>query len=291
MKKKYILLLLCNTLIAHDINIDNNNPEQVKKGNIALRPSQQPSPLFSFGQLIVNKHTLQSQNYIQHTKINNEKFNQLILSLLYGVTDTFSVFLNIPVITNLTINKKKSTGIGNIYLQCEYLLFNKNHIESSDQITIVGSIIFPSSSTKKNPPTGINGPGFFAGPTYSHMGTDWYYYTSGGFLVSTHYQTNKKLGNQVLYQAGLGRNVGNPAHGIFTWFFELNGTYEWPDVIHDHPKKNTGSNIIFFGPTVWFSTPKTYIQGGIAFPILQHLRGKQNKAEYLCALDIGILFH
>jgi len=289
MKKLFFIVIFCHSLFGKEV--DESNIIQERKGNLALRASQQPSPLMSFGQLIVNKHTLQTQMYTEHYKIDKEKFDQMIFSVLYGITDYFSVFINIPVITNFTAHHQRSSGIGDIYTQFEYLLASKSNEKSTAQTTLVGTLLFPTGSTTKIPPTGSNAAGFFLGPTYSYMATDWYYYASGGVFLTTPNKNKTKSGNQLLYQAGAGRNVGNPWGCIFTWFFEFNGTYTQHNTQYDRTDRNSGGNIIYFGPTVWLSSERFFIEGGIAFPVVQHLHGKQHKTDYVLALDMGWTFY
>ncbi|MDR3550337.1 MAG: hypothetical protein P4L31_02920 [Candidatus Babeliales bacterium] len=289
MKKLFFVFLCCNTLLGKDV--DESNIIQEKKGNIALRPSQQPSPLFSFGQLIVDKYTVQPQIDINLPKINNEKNNSIIFSLLYGMTDYLSVFINIPVATNITVNNQKSSGLGDIFAQFELLVHSKSDVKSTAQTTLVGTILFPTGSTITIPPIGNQASGFFLGSTYSYLATDWYYYASGGYQIATRNQTQKKPGNQLLYQAGIGHSVGNPWGCIFSWFFEFNGTYEQHTTINNRKDRNTGGNSIYLGPTVWISSEKFFLETGIAFPIVQNLNGKQNKTEYVFGLDIGVTLH
>src|SRR5258708_18488095 len=70
---------------------------QKKIVNFALPGSQQPGPLISFGQNIVDKGDMQLFAYIDQLKGSQQNYKQVIPALLCGITDRLSLFIELPV--------------------------------------------------------------------------------------------------------------------------------------------------------------------------------------------------
>jgi hypothetical protein len=263
--------------------------EPIKEGNLSLPESQQLGPLFSFGQNIIGKDVLQVYSYFDYLKGHRQKSAEIIPAILYGITDSLSVFINFPVSIKNQVNGNKSSGIEDIYAQFEYAAYNKNHLTTIDQWTLVASLYLPTGSQFKNPPTGHGQPSIFLGTTLCHLAIDWYFFTSAGAtLVAA--KNNNKFGNQFLYQAGMGRNIGTLPGWIFTWILEFNGIYNQGNNVNGLIDLNSGGNLIFIGPSLWISSKKLILQAGISFPVYQHLFGIQNKNDYFAAFNFGYTF-
>ena len=77
-------------------------------------------------------------------------------------------------------------------------------------------------------------------------------------------------------KGGLGRNIDTPNNtSILNWLVEFNGIYTQRDTINGTVDPNSGGHILFVGPSIWFSTPRTIIQIGIEFPVFQRSFGNQ----------------
>ena len=72
---------------------------------------------------------------------------------------------------------------------------------------------------------------------------------------------------------------------------EFNGAYTQQTKINNVRDPNSGGNTFFIGPSLWFSTEHFIIQSGIAFPLSQHLFGKQEKNTYFLSGYIGWKFN
>lgn len=283
---KHLLLVLGCSIVNVVFAI-----EQIKKGNLALPTSQQPSPLFLYGQNIVDKGDVQFECYVDWHKGKNQTFIDVLPGILYGVNDRFSLFFIVPFTPKYQMNTQRSSGMEDIFVQGEYAAFYRDTERSTDMVTLVGALYFPTGSSKKNPPIGSGSPSFFVGATASHMSVDWYVIVSPCALITTPH-LGTKFGNIFYYQACAGRNVfGNPKGWILTAMVELFGVYQVRDRIDGNIDSNSGSNITYVGPTLWASSKKFFGQLGILFPAAQSYRGSQNKNNFLFAADVGWKFN
>lgn len=265
--------------------------EHLWLGNLSLPTSQMPAPLFSFGQLIVDKGDVTAYSMVNYLKGCDRKFVEVIPSVLYGACENCAVYLNVPIAAKFKENNFCSSGIEDIFVQFEYAYHNKETLRYLNQASIFTSISLPTGSWKKNPSTGLGSPSFFLGTTASHLGIDWYFFASSGVLLPTKYHNNKP-GTQFLYQWGIGKNLAYSAHcWILSVILEFDGTYSKRNKINGAIDLNSGGNTLFIGPSLFFSTKRFVAQGGIALPLSQHLCGQQTKDTYFISAYIGWKFN
>lgn len=270
--------------------IKKETKKKVKVGNLALPVSQQPGPLIGFGQNIVDRGDLQFFSYINYLKGNNKKFIEIAPTMIYGIKDNLSLFVELPIAASFKLNNQASKGLEDVLIQLEYVVFDKNTETSTNQLTVVANITVPTGAVCKNPSTGLGVPSYFIGFTANHVGTQWYPFASAGAIITTSDQ-NTKFGNQFLYQCGISKNISYASNEwIFNWMVELTGTYKQRDTISGQINKNSGGNVILLGPSLWFSTQRVILQAGISGVIYEHLFGVQNKNSYYIAIDLGWKF-
>lgn len=283
LKKIYILLSMSLWLNAgQDI--------QLKKGNLALPTSQQPNPIFSFGQNIDNKGDVQLFFFTEYLKGPFSKYSELIPSFLYGVTDDFSLYISIPVATKLQKNNCNNPGFEAISLQLEYAYYTYENENYTTQATIVAFATLPSNAPQNIPDTGLGTPGFFIGATLSNTATLWYSYISPGFVFSTQ-KNGSRAGSQFLYQFGLGRNVPSPKGSIMAIVWEFNGVYAQKDLRCDQINNLSGGNIFYTGPSFFFSTQRFTFQAGAAWPVVQDFNDPADTVSYLIGFNVGWKFN
>lgn len=293
MKKNIFILSICFILFNFTPKIDareEDKIEYIKEGNIALPTSQQPGPLFSFGQNIVDKNDFQIFSFIEHLKGKNKQFDEVTPISLYGITDNVSLYIGLPIAIKLKQNNFSSSGIEDLIVELEYAFYNKETIRYQNQATLVANIGFPTGSDIKNPHTGYGSPSFFLGLTASHMAIEWYTFLSAGVTIPTPHK-NTHFGNQFYYQFGFGKNIAYKSEKwILTWMIEFNGTDNRLNQIRNPLNPNLGGNTFTIGPSLWFSTQKLIIQAGIAIPLVHNPLGNQNINDYFVAVDIGVKF-
>jgi len=293
MKKVFFYYLITSFFILSPISAQEKKEETVKQlkiGNLALATSQRPGPLIGFGQNIVDKGDFQAFVFSNYLWSNKKTFIEIAPSILYGIKDNLSIFIESAYAAKFKINNNCSKGMEDLLVQLEYAFYDKDTITKTDQITLVTSITLPTGSVFKNPPTGFGAPGFFLGFTASRMATDWYYFTSAAVALTMSHN-NIKSGNQFLYQFGLSKNISYKSDKwIFNWMIELDGTYMQRNKIAGKIDPNSGGNTVFLGASLWFSTQRFILQAGISGVISQHLFGIQKRDKYLAAIDIGWKF-
>lgn len=285
-----ITLLLCTQLFFLTKLISIQVPH-LWEGNLALPTSQQPGPLFCFGQNIVDKGDIQLFAYTDSQQGAHKQFTEIIPSTLYGISDDLSFFFNVPIALTFKDHACKEQGLQDIFGQFEYAFYNHDTLTYQAQATLVGAIAFPTATVNLNSPNAFNGPGIFLGTTVSYTGINWYPFFSSGIIASSKFK-GEKPGNRFLYQAGICKNISySSKKWILSGLFEFYGLYAGRDKIRGKINNNTGGNIICIGPALWFSTQQFIIEIGAVFPVLQQLHGKQSKYHYFVALDIGWKFN
>lgn len=265
-------------------------PGPPKIGNLSLSPSQQPYGLFAFGGNIVDKGEVQLFLFADEFVGRQRLLTDVIPSVLFGVTDNFSILLNFPIAPIIKDQCNRSSGIEDFFVQAEYAFWNKQTNAYQDQATIVASIYAPTGSLNVNPPTGFGAPSLFIGATYIHMCVDWFVFVNEGAILTTS-NHRRKIGDQFLYQFGFGRNIPSPCGWIYAWMIEIDGQYFKKNEFHGRFDKNSGGNIIFVTPSLWISSRDILMQFGVSFPINQHLFGRQRKFDYALNFNIGWSFY
>lgn len=257
-----------------------------KVGNFKLSTSQQPTPLFSLGENVIDAGQVQlflsGDLYIGNKRITSD----ITPGVLFAVTDNFSIFLNLPYTPVLRSGSSHSSGLEDFFVQFEYAFYNKQTKNYVDQATLVVSAYAPVGSTHRNPPTGFGSPSLFIGATYNHMLVDWFAFASPGALLttSTHHT---KFGNQFFYEFGFGRNIPSSRCWILAWMVEFIGIYSQKNRIHGKIDTNSGGNVIFINPSIFISNSQSVFQFGFGVPVLQNLFGNQKKFDYM--LDIKLV--
>lgn len=262
----------------------------LKNGNFSLPTSQQPVPLISFGQNIVDKGDLVAYAYGNWLNGTQQSFAEITPSILYGINDKFSLFVELPIAVSFKSEQSKSRGVQDLVIQLEGVVYAPETASAVNEITVLANIGLPTGSATEEPLTGLGSSSFFLGFTASHTDRDWYYFMSLGGLLKFSHQ-GVKFGNEFLYEFGLSKNISYRANKwILNWMIELNGFYTQHDKISGITDRNSGGNVIILGPSLFFSTQRLIVQGGISGVISEHLFGIQPKDKYLVAAYAGWKF-
>jgi hypothetical protein len=287
--KKLFLFILSAFCSLQAISENVHVVEPLALGNFALPYSQQPGPLFGFGQNVIDPHDLQGIFYASAFIGPDNSFTEFIPYLLYGITHNASIFVALPFDRAREGRMTPSLKFADLMVQVEYAFYNKSSLYSVDQMTVIGAISMPSGSIRGSLPNSTGSVSFFIGATQSHTTIDWYMFLTQGVLLTTK-RNNRKSGNQYLYQGGIGRNFGNPRGWIFTPMVEIFGTYLQHNKECCQRDPNTGGNVVFIGPSVWLSSERFYLQLGLGIPLSQNFFGDQNKTTVAPTAEIGWTF-
>ncbi len=272
----------------------------VEQGNFALPTSQELGPLFSFGQTVIGKKDLLALGVGGYTKDKKNYAFDLVPALLYGVSDTFALLMGYPISAKQNAPSADSSGVdnpflpamGDLFVQGEYAFFNKDTATWANQATILAFLSLPTGSCKQQAQTGYGSPTFFFGATASHMSINWYLFGELGLLLPTRHRTGTCFGRQFWYAAGFSRNIAySERNWLFDWLVELDGIVSMRDVWKGIVDPNSGGTSFFIAPSLFFSTQRFSLQGGIAFPAAQHLLGEQYKIHYSILINVAWKFH
>jgi hypothetical protein len=290
MKKIFAsLLILYHALLQAKVE----EIKQLPIGNYALPTSQQPGPLFGFGQTIVDKGDVQVYLFIDYFKGKLITIESYEPSILCGISDSLALLIGVPEFAKVKNGANQSAGAGDFFAQFEYAFYKRDTLYDGTQTTIVGNMTFPSGSVTKNPPTGFGSVSFFLGGTAEYMDFNWYYFGALGATITTPAHHEIQFANIYFYQLGISRNI---SYGSNKWIFnvmlEIDGIYT------DHmigangvTTANSGGHTLYIGPSLWWSTQQLLIQGGVAYPVVQHLFGRQNKIDFQFSLNMAWKFN
>ena len=286
--KKNIFLLVLSFLIGASI-LKGEDVGHLPLGNFSLSTSQQISPLVSFGQTIVDKGQTQFFVFADSSFGPDNYSTDIYPYVMYGIRDDLAVSLYVPFSPGNKYGSSYSSGIEDMYVQLEYAFYTRVGSYFEDQATIVADVIFPTGSSSKSPPTGAGSTSFFLGSAFSHTTYNWYFFVSPGAVLTTS-KEGTKLGDQIVYQWGLGRDFPSPVGWIFAWMVEFDGQYSWKSKTKGVTDPDFGGNVIYLTPSLWFSSEKYIIQFGAGYPIVQYLFGNQLKQNIALDFSLGVTF-
>lgn len=258
--------------------VDESLPD---KGNFSLPGSQQPGPFVSFGQNIIGRNQLQLFLVPAYSRSSTSNYSAVEGFALYGITEKTSILAAAPFALNYKDGVYRSSGISDMYVQGEHAFYEAANTYRAKQATVVGAFFIPTGSNTKNPPTGNGTYNVFAGTTYNETHVEWLWFVSPGINWFGP-RPNQKLGNQYLYQGGIGKTfLSKPNRFIFSGLLELDGLYSEKDTIFMQSDPNSGGNLITITPSLWYSNQNFILQCGLLLPLWQHLNGTQTKTDYL----------
>lgn len=269
---------------------ESDEEKPLKIGNLALPSSQQPGSLVSFGENIVDKDTVQLFLFGDFYNRHKGYFIDLIPSILWGVSDQFSIFFNVPIAPQYKERNNRSSGLEDVFVQFEYVFYNKESRCYTNQATVVFNVTFPTGSSRVKPPTGFGAPSCLIGGTYNHTAIDWLYFGAIGSILTSSTKECTKLGSQLLYEFGFGHNIPSPKGWIYAWMVEFDGVYALRNRMQGQIDPNSGGVIIFATPSIWISSEKIVFQLGAGCPVYQRLYGNQIRYTYQVVFNLGYTF-
>ena len=263
-----------------------------KLGNLSLSSSQTPGPLFSFGHIVFDKGDKLFFLYPTHLQGANVKETTVLPFAIFGLRDDLALLIALPISPNITENRLTSSGVGDMTFELEYEFYSK--VKDADvwqSLSFDVALSVPTGSDTKVPPVGLGSPSVLTGLTFDRIGIDWYFESSQGIIWSTKNE-GFKYGNEYLYQFGLGKNIAYKSNKwIFSALIELLGTVTGHNQLNGIPDPNTGGNIIYLAPSLWFSTQRLIVQAGLAGVILQDLNGVQDvRDRFIVTVGAGWKF-
>lgn len=267
----------------------------IKIGNLAVRTAAQPSPLFSIGQNIVDKHNVVIYQTPLYTHGKDFSALNYITSVLYGFSNTFSVYISPTAVRYKTLVDTQcfsSHGIADLPVQFEYAYSTKQFATGSLQATAIATLFIPTGSIKKLPYTGYGSPSFYLGGTLSYTGIDWYAFVDLIGWLTTKNNCQQKFANQLFYEAGIGYNLKYLSEAALLLMLEFNGIYFGRNKNFSEFQQNfvNSGNIIYLGPVLYFATNRIITGFGFQWPIVQKLTGLHATVKNRFSLEFALIF-
>jgi len=285
-----LFLVLTKTLLGSlcpTTSDQGNDITQVQEGNFALPFSQQPIPLVSFSNNLLEQGQVQFLTLVDDYGIQNGHYVDAIPGLLYGVTDNFSAFFNIPIAVSYQNDPATATGLEDISLSLQYAFYTRNTKECATQAILMSTFFFPTGSFEKQPPTGTGAMSYLIAGIYAKTCVKWMFSCAAGALLTSEHHRNR-VGYQYFYQGTVGRNIKSvPGCYILTCMVDIDGRYSTRDKVADIIMPDSGGNQILVTPSLFFSTKNLLLQFGIGGAIFEHLNGHQNPSTYVVVGNIG----
>lgn len=267
----------------------------IKLGNTSVRTAAQPSPLFSIGQNIVDKHDIVLYQSPLYTHAADASLLNYQMSFLYGFTDTFSVYISpTPVKYKNVVDLRTycSHGIADLPVQFEYAYWTKQFSTGSLQATAIATLFLPTGSIKKLPFTGYGSPSFYLGGTLSYTGTDWYSFVDLIGWLTTKNKCKEKFANTLFYEAGIGYNLKYLNEAVLMAMLEFNGLWYGCNKGFTPFQRNFVNQgiLIYLGPVLYYANNRVITGVGVQFPIVQKLTGLHSDVKYRFALELAFIF-
>jgi hypothetical protein len=263
----------------------NAQVEQLQIGNLALPSSQQPGPVFCFGQNIVDKGDIQVLGDLNVGELRNRDFFVFVPAMLWGFSDTFSLYWGVPTVFEKFRHQSTDTILDGAFVQGEIVCYTKETSYYTNQITAVANAVVSSGNIDPRLPLNIDSTSIFLGATASHLATEWYCFTSPGIVWSINNTNQNRFGVNVLYQAGFGHNLGySSGRWLLTGMIEFFGKFIYQNQDTNENLVNR-ANVIFMGPSLWFATQHLAIDIGVALPVVRIAPNVTRKESWVAAFD------
>lgn len=288
-----IFVLISHSAIA--IEPGTNTPATVSGditpdpvGNFIVPSYQQPGPLISLGQTIVDKGVSQIVLFGSYLNGNGQNYTAFAPEFIHGITDQLTFLFSSPYAVDFQQKGAHSSGFQDLDFQLEYAFYSKSTKTYTDTATVIGAVSLPTGSGTTNPPTGYGAVSYLIGGTFNRTYADWLGFVSGGVQLPTNHN-GTKFGNSFLYQGAIGKNISViQSKWVFAWLVEVDGTYSKRNQINNIVQHNSGGNTIYVTPSLTLSSKSMYWQLGIGVPVVQNLYGNQPKNNYSVSADITI---
>ena len=233
-------------------------------------------------------------------KFNHESNTLVVPSLLYGLTDTDSVLLTIPVVINQNVYQNKSRGLMDTSIQFEHEAYHFEDSKHNESLSVFFNVFVPTGSISKRPVTSDGGPHFFLGTSYNQTYIQWLWFATAGMFInpghkipSQDYQLiDIKTGNLYVTSLGGGYNFYSISDGMqLLGLFEFTSTVSDPSKVQGQTNPNSGGYVFLATPSIWFSTKRLIFQLGMTLPIDQAYNGFQNHLNYTLLANVGYTFY
>jgi hypothetical protein len=256
----------------------------------ALRHSAHtPNSVFGLNHVIIPKNTFKITELFVYE--NSERPTSFFVTFgSYGITDRLTFVPTIPIVSKKPVNNKgDKTGLGNISLQFNYLLYEHEELDDARyRFMITAGAGFPTTTINEVTLFSLKGYNTMIAAMQDFMSKEWFAYADFGTIIVGK-NGNNKTGNFLIYDMGLGRILCINDHYI-TFMAEFFGVYMKPDRINGIIHPITGGNAIFVGPTLHYFFKDRFLHAGILAKIATQARSTEKQSSYLIGVTGGYYF-
>ncbi|MBS1988857.1 hypothetical protein JST56_07790 [Candidatus Dependentiae bacterium] len=265
-----------------------------------------PHEIFSLRADTVRQGGVNIDTLVKYTKAGSQREFEYINRIMFGVTEYLTLELRVPIFLEEKVSEVahsgdpfssfKTAGVGKLELVGKFRVFYDYGFQKRNQIVVVGGVLLP---TARRATTGID-----KKPIIDNSSLDFVLGTAGAFETTRFYHfasligrlntaaRHIKMGNQFFYSYAFGFRLEMPDVDKVDWVFliDVDGIWTEKTRVNGSRLTNTGSNVIFAGPSFFRSQGNAMIKGGIQVPIAQHINGLQEKNDFRLMLGLFLQF-
>lgn len=237
-------------------------------------------PVFGLGPETIYKGGIGIETEIEYEKGESEKEISLHEEIIYGFKENISLTVSFPFIFEKKEEDSKSSGFGDITFRGKFRLYKKDYFGAQDKVSFIYGIKFPTGNEDKLPPIGTGSFTHTLGLAAGHESRKLYYFGALRWLNNFGEKDNaKEKGDMFLYDIAFGLRpvLKEYYESDLVFLFEISGEHIRKDKISSVTDDDSGGDILYLGPTFFWSYRNLMIKGGVQVPAYQSLNGSQEK--------------
>lgn len=205
------------------------------------------------------------------------------LAVIYGLTTTLSLSMEIPQIIRRWEGEKNGSGPGDLWLRGKFQLFKRDALGSSDKISSVFGVRLPTGKGDADPPLGSGTVDILLGMSGGHESRVWYYFATLRSLFRTGTGRSLSVG-KFLYDVSFGYRPWRRQY--LEW--DLVSMLEMSGIVE--PDDGSGTNRILFGPSGLLSYRNVMFKTGVQFPVYRSSGGNRGEDRFRSVLAVEVHF-
>ncbi|MBS1987744.1 hypothetical protein JST56_02005 [Candidatus Dependentiae bacterium] len=262
--------------------------------------------IFSLRADTVRQGGINVDTLLKYTKAGSQRELEYMNRLMYGVTEYLTLELRVPIFLEKKVSEAapvggllssfKTAGAGKIEFISKLRVFYDYGFQKRNQIILVGGVLFPTArrnltGIEKKPIIDNSSLDFVLGTAAAFETIKFYHFASLVYQINTSVRHIKE-GDQLFYSYAFGFRPEMPDVDKVDWVFliDFDGIWTQRAKVNGSKLINSGSNIIFVGPSCFRSKGNAMIKAAIQVPVAQHLNGFQEKSDFRCMLGLFLQF-
>ncbi len=210
-----------------------------------------------------------------------EREQELALEYEYGVTASWTVKAEIPLVDKVG-NGKRSSGIGDAVLGTKYRFLRIDKPGRQYSTTALFQIKLPTGSDGRTPRLGSGSTDFVGGLLHGLESRRWYYNTAIRYRLNTEGGGGLEKGDRFLLDlvGGIRPVLSGYKEPDTVLFLELNFENSERDTLRGGDVADTGGWELFASPGIFWTYGVYAVTAGIQIPLAENLLGSQPTSDY-----------